>query len=497
METKKVHFCCPKHGVLNGTVEYFNVEIGSRTLVDMSVMYCCDCDVYYTPFGNFASFIKPQYKGKKVIATRGNAQKDAKREEVRAPHFVRNEDMSRDVGVTSVDVKTARCEYNTESRMLRKRKSDHYSYHKYVEVAEKNEPILPQQFPVYISNILLSKCPQCASELRAFTDYLPLSRVNKTYVRVPGKKCHLCNMVFDDSGEMLPTYLSERGDSIEGLLDMQYVIPNLAPILLDKKYLMFVYLKKCNSSEHRKIAIVQDIENQKTNDDVFHYAHMFLRKLLLDILEKNHKTIINNISYEILRIDYNILFNHGTLKNFDFFSPAIGLGLESTDLKYIKNKFCERYFLFYSPFKKAIVAEKTHYNPRTGEYLMTVRRFREIVYEYGNPNLKVYISRKNHKDGDYDYDFTGGIKEESLPHVWGYNVSSKENCSSVYRQKLLSELLDLGLLNKGYMYNWLQGLINTHKKEKYRNAVDKWQCDLEFIVDYKVDYDKFGQIRTF
>lgn len=124
METKKVHFCCPKHGVLNGHVEYFNVEIGTRTLVDMSVMYCEKCDAYYTPFANFASFIRPQYKGKRVIATKGNPKKAIKREEVRVPHFISNVNTDNNeiyyVSQLDDDAKIINYKINREKRLKEK-----------------------------------------------------------------------------------------------------------------------------------------------------------------------------------------------------------------------------------------------------------------------------------------------------------------------------------------------------------------------------------------
>ena len=87
-EKQKIAFCCPHHGVLQNSVEYISADIGSQRLVDVAIMYCHECDEYYTPFTNLLAFAKLEYKGKKVRASQGRADKAAYRIEVKKPYYV-------------------------------------------------------------------------------------------------------------------------------------------------------------------------------------------------------------------------------------------------------------------------------------------------------------------------------------------------------------------------------------------------------------------------
>ena len=87
-QTKSVAFCCPHHGVLKGTPEYFSAEFGLKRLVDIPVMYCAACGKYYTPFSNLLAVKQLRYKGRDVAASQGRVEKSVPRELVRVPYFV-------------------------------------------------------------------------------------------------------------------------------------------------------------------------------------------------------------------------------------------------------------------------------------------------------------------------------------------------------------------------------------------------------------------------
>ena len=82
-----VSFCCPWHGVLRTPVEYFNVDIGSKKLVDMSVKYCPKCDTYYTPFSSYLASKKIIYKGHHISTTISGTRR-ASSENVRMPYYI-------------------------------------------------------------------------------------------------------------------------------------------------------------------------------------------------------------------------------------------------------------------------------------------------------------------------------------------------------------------------------------------------------------------------
>ena len=86
-ETRNIAFCCPHHGDLHDSVKYVSAEIGSKRLVNVAIMYCSECDEYYTPFTNLLALSKLEYNGKQIRASKGRTSKDAPRIEVLSPYF--------------------------------------------------------------------------------------------------------------------------------------------------------------------------------------------------------------------------------------------------------------------------------------------------------------------------------------------------------------------------------------------------------------------------
>lgn len=87
-QIKKVALCCPHHGMLQGNVEYFSVNMGTQMLVDIPVVYCSACKKYYTPFNNLLAIVKLTYKGRPVMASQGRVQRSVPRMGVKVPYFV-------------------------------------------------------------------------------------------------------------------------------------------------------------------------------------------------------------------------------------------------------------------------------------------------------------------------------------------------------------------------------------------------------------------------
>ena len=87
-QTKRVAFCCPHHGALKGTPEYFSANFGSKRLVDISAMYCAACGKYYTPFANLLAFKQLRFKGREVAVSQGRVERSIPREVVRVPRFL-------------------------------------------------------------------------------------------------------------------------------------------------------------------------------------------------------------------------------------------------------------------------------------------------------------------------------------------------------------------------------------------------------------------------
>ena len=154
-QTKSVVFCCPHHGVLTGSPEYFSTEFGLKRLIDISVMYCAACGKYYTPFANLLAIKQLRYKGRDVAASQGRVEKSAHRELVRIPYFV------------DVDKMASGGNEKSSSRKGRQRRINHYEI---VPVGGLNRKAFVHK--IVLTNYACDECFDCNSRLVDFTNFI-------------------------------------------------------------------------------------------------------------------------------------------------------------------------------------------------------------------------------------------------------------------------------------------------------------------------------------
>ncbi|MFB0918461.1 MAG: hypothetical protein QMB63_05265 [Clostridiaceae bacterium] len=108
-------------------------------------------------------------------------------------------------------------------------------------------------------------------------------------------------------------------------------------------------------------------------------------------------------------------------------------------------------------------------------------RYQEI---YGDMVLKIEKFEANY-GGIWDFE---DRSDKSIFREYGYYVGKNSKLSKVERQNLLTRLLDLGLISKPELINHLNMLINTNgRQEKNKDANNRWNEDLNFIREYKID----------
>lgn len=107
----------------------------------------------------------------------------------------------------------------------------------------------------------------------------------------------------------------------------------------------------------------------------------------------------------------------------------------------------------------------------------------EKLLEQGVPlcrTIDVKTYRKNEQLG------TLSLAKESILKQCGYNVSEKDDLTVQQRQKILIALIDNNILSEMDIISYLDFFINQHKsKENYKQAVNKWKADREYIIDYQ------------
>ena len=128
------------------------------------------------------------------------------------------------------------------------------------------------------------------------------------------------------------------------------------------------------------------------------------------------------------------------------------------------------------------------YDKKEKSCFFDITLYRKFVREYGKQREYVdfYRSAKRPRGAFADWN------TESFLHQYGYNVSQNSNLSESFRHELLAEIVDLEYMSIGKIVKYLEFFIRT-KSSNIRNinAIAKWEDDLEFIRNYKVNPSRF------
>lgn len=336
---------------------------------------------------------------------------------------------------------------------------------------------------IYKINYKLQKCPVCEHKLMDFVNVVPISEHNG--ISFKGKFCALCDRFYEDSGFNIEKIIDQNKFAKEYIVKFDYNIPTYN----DWKYrfsqldsfVCAAFLKETETQDYRCITIVESRKEVDFEQDIFHYSDCISRRILTAMFYKRRNIKLEDKAYTVVKTyaDDDI-----TVDEFNFFLKDIKLKKGGG---YINNNDEVVDVLLYSPFTENFEVIRASYNQLEDEYYMDMGIFRKFINTYGNPGLPILFSASD-SSNDFRFQF---LKEESLLHAYGYNVSQKDNLSNNYRRVLLSEIIDLELMTPYEIISLLNYNINSHSSYKYMNARIKWKKDIEFVSNYKINPDRF------
>ncbi|MCR5021588.1 hypothetical protein [Ruminococcus sp.] len=83
------------------------------------------------------------------------------------------------------------------------------------------------------------------------------------------------------------------------------------------------------------------------------------------------------------------------------------------------------------------------------------------------------------------------LADESVLKICGYSVNQNDNLSSDHRRRILANLMDRNIMPKHQIIEYFNFFINNAKgKSNMSNPLQKWQSDLEWVRNYKIDYQR-------
>ncbi len=111
-----------------------------------------------------------------------------------------------------------------------------------------------------------------------------------------------------------------------------------------------------------------------------------------------------------------------------------------------------------------------------------------IEYETYKEKYGILIGNLKFVDEDFNVPSTTSLAELSPLKLCGYNVNAASGYSGDERQYIISKILDEHIMSKSDVINYLTYFIGMNgKKTGNQNALRKWQTDLKFVQNYKID----------
>ena len=337
---------------------------------------------------------------------------------------------------------------------------------------------------IVLTDYSCDECLECNNRLVKFVNFIQINDAEG--IRVPGRYCTKCDTFYEERGSVLKD-LSTEGFALDGYtLNSEYLIPQYVQKIRFSRSIqsasLVVHLNCKETKENRLVTVVSSRSDRNHEQDVFHYSDWFARQLLYQIYKLSGTINIAGHTFDILkvlRVDWK---NNSLLQRLKIDTIVLrtggglygGISQSGTELVDI---------LLYSPFTDCFEIAHATYDTENELYYMDAKVFRDFVMKYGNPGVKLAAYQRGVRD-------FSTMREESILHAYGYVVGNN-GLPSQYRQKLLGEVMDLGIMSSCSILSLLDLNISMHPGDKYEIARLDWEADKQFVMEYKVNPDRF------
>ena len=130
------------------------------------------------------------------------------------------------------------------------------------------------------------------------------------------------------------------------------------------------------------------------------------------------------------------------------------------------------------------------HNQRTDKSFTDISEYRQFAAQYGKPDLEIEFGGAEIKQGS---ELTNPGIQTAL-NIYGYKVIQADCLPDAYRQELLGEILDLRILTQEEFSRFFVWLI-LFSGSQYPKAKGKWQQDIEFVKNYRLNPERFLNAR--
>lgn len=265
-----------------------------------------------------------------------------------------------------------------------------------------------------------------------------------------------------------------------------------------------------DDSENKLGHVLADITELKSAD---------VYKKVLDSLY-NNCLCLNHLLRDELKI-YNIILNevedssNKVNNRKDSTAPKITVQAKSNPYQHNKNiDFCDRKNTLYIMKRTSTCQSRNHNVIAVTGILKNLRGFSvKINVNYCENCKKFFINKmdfdefcKRHgimlgnfsvKELNLGKGFNGIYKlaDESPLHYCGYNVNKQKGLTESDRHKILANIIDFNIMKKTEIIEYLHFYINNIGNRANMNfAVSKWEDDLYFVNNYRINKQKSYRI---
>ena len=255
------------------------------------------------------------------------------------------------------------------------------------------------------------------------------------------------------------------------------VIPSLPSSAL-------VQVELLSDAGEETITIVSDQKEQNGKKGIYGDWREFSKAILQAIDTGEDCFNFNKKEYIIASVYRTPKYEELLVHRYHFLDPT----LPPQTLLVSKSKSCAEEAgleavtaLFFYSGSRAPACMSVFYSPQDNLYFVNAKTYDQFRDLYGLP----YVALK-HAPWE-KFPKNAEMSEESILHLYGYNVSEDSGFSDRERQSILARLIDYQIVSKGKISNHLEFMVFLgEKNDMMANAVEKWKRDLRFVNTYKI-----------
>lgn len=346
-----------------------------------------------------------------------------------------------------------------------------------------------------------NRCQECQKSLEQSA--LSVKYKGGEKISLSGYRCFSCNTFYlENSVEkdwLISALAMSFQDSIRVKFDNSFCTAECLEYKRafdeNKNHCLLLILQQIKDGALLPIIITTEAQ-AVYNKNVYNYINKNARSLLCWAIKHNPREEpfrLNETSYLLL---YHFERNNNGKENVNKQPKSMKPNLCVSHLEIKKGGGLKRQAnreeivvaLVYSMFTHNYETINVTYNKNTHSYYVDIRLFRLFVQKYGKPDVQfsgMSSSSSNNRDSDFYFN------TESFLHMYGYNVGSKDALTDAQRSSILAEIIDLGYMSPHQIVVFLHGLISMRKPETYKTAIAKWNTDIEFVKQYRINPSRF------